>query len=221
MEVKDKTLGITEIECNHCHKIKSIDNYYIFISKHKSPNGILAYKRYRAICKKCQYKRAKKYLANYYVENQEQYQSNGSIWHQANKDRLYQNRKDRMQNDKAFRIKEDLRNATRKAIKFKKGNRALKVNEYLGCTGLEAYNYLVSMGYDETKHVIDHIIPYAFFDFTNPDHQKVCFNYRNLQPLDRIKNIQKSDHLLDGWEGKLKEICQALDIKNIQGEQNG
>lgn len=38
---------------------------------------------------------------------------------------------------------------------------------------------------------IDHIRPCASFDLTNPDQQKECFHYTNLQPLWAEKNLQK------------------------------
>ncbi|MDD5775514.1 MAG: helix-turn-helix domain-containing protein [Candidatus Omnitrophica bacterium] len=38
---------------------------------------------------------------------------------------------------------------------------------------------------------IDHIIPCAKFDLANPDHQKICFHFSNLQPLWAKKNISK------------------------------
>ena len=42
---------------------------------------------------------------------------------------------------------------------------------------------------------IDHIIPCAFFDLTKPNHQKLCFNYQNLQPLWEKDNIIKGDKI--------------------------
>ncbi len=38
---------------------------------------------------------------------------------------------------------------------------------------------------------IDHIRPCASFDLTDPEQQKVCFNFRNLQPLFAIDNLKK------------------------------
>lgn len=40
---------------------------------------------------------------------------------------------------------------------------------------------------------IDHIIPCAAFDLAREDHQMVCFNYRNLQPLWSKDNLSKGD----------------------------
>jgi hypothetical protein len=38
---------------------------------------------------------------------------------------------------------------------------------------------------------IDHIIPCAAFNMTDPIHQKACFHYTNLQPLWWHENIRK------------------------------
>ena len=42
---------------------------------------------------------------------------------------------------------------------------------------------------------IDHIIPCAAYDLTNPEDQKRCFNWRNLQPLLPRDNMAKSAKL--------------------------
>lgn len=43
---------------------------------------------------------------------------------------------------------------------------------------------------------IDHIRPCASFDLTDPEQQKECFHYTNLQPLWATDNLRKSDK----WE---------------------
>ena len=43
---------------------------------------------------------------------------------------------------------------------------------------------------------IDHIRPCASFDLTDPEQQKQCFHYTNLQPLWAEDNLRKSDK----WE---------------------
>lgn len=42
---------------------------------------------------------------------------------------------------------------------------------------------------------IDHIIPCKFFDHTNPKHLLMCWNYTNLQPLEKSENNKKSGSL--------------------------
>jgi hypothetical protein len=43
---------------------------------------------------------------------------------------------------------------------------------------------------------IDHKIPCAAFDLADPEEQKRCFHYTNLQPLWAMDNIMKSDKIL-------------------------
>lgn len=42
---------------------------------------------------------------------------------------------------------------------------------------------------------IDHIIPCDFFDMTKLEHQKICFSYKNLQPLWAVDNIKKGNSI--------------------------
>jgi len=43
---------------------------------------------------------------------------------------------------------------------------------------------------------IDHIIPCASFNLSDPEQQKICFHYTNLQPMWGEKNIQKGSRLI-------------------------
>ena len=43
------------------------------------------------------------------------------------------------------------------------------------------------------KWHIDHIRPCASFNLTDPEQQRQCFNYKNLQPLWAEENLRKSD----------------------------
>ena len=38
---------------------------------------------------------------------------------------------------------------------------------------------------------VDHIIPCVSFDLSDPEQQKKCFYYTNLQPLWAIENLEK------------------------------
>ena len=42
---------------------------------------------------------------------------------------------------------------------------------------------------------IDHVIPCAAFDLTDPAQQSECFHYTNLQPLWAVDNLKKAARL--------------------------
>lgn len=44
---------------------------------------------------------------------------------------------------------------------------------------------------------IDHRIPIASFDLGDPEQQRICFHYTNLQPLWAIDNLRKSNKILE------------------------
>jgi len=43
------------------------------------------------------------------------------------------------------------------------------------------------------KYIILHDKPCSLFDLTDPEQQKECNNYKNLQPLWAIHNIKKGN----------------------------
>ncbi len=43
---------------------------------------------------------------------------------------------------------------------------------------------------------VDHIKPCASFDLSDPEQQRLCFNYKNLQPLWAADNLSKADSII-------------------------
>lgn len=82
-----------------------------------------------------------------------------------------------------------------------KGNKAGSTQELTGCTWEQVRNHLENQfqpGMTWDNHGIhgwhiDHIRPCASFDLTDPEQQKQCFHYTNLQPLWAKDNLAKSD----------------------------
>ena len=73
--------------------------------------------------------------------------------------------------------------------------------ELIGCSVSKLMKHLEGKFQDgmtwETRGVhgwhVDHIIPCKVFDLTDPEQQKQCFHYTNLQPLWAEDNLKKGD----------------------------
>jgi hypothetical protein len=85
--------------------------------------------------------------------------------------------------------------------RIRPGFKSESTAKMLGCTIQQCCNHLEAqftegMSWDNYgKWHIDHIIPCAFFDLSKPSHQKVCFNWQNLQPLWESDNCAKGDKI--------------------------
>jgi len=106
-------------------------------------------------------------------------------------------KKEKYDNDIGYHIKIILRQRVKSALRGK-----LKVSttlSLLGCTTGQLISYLESKftlgmtwdNYGQYGWHIDHVIPCAAFDLTDPEQQKQCFHYTNLQPLWNIDNRKK------------------------------
>ena len=101
--------------------------------------------------------------------------------------------KERKKVDVNYKIIKLLRSRIWRALKKNvKSNSTMKLT---GCTVEQLKKYIESkfedgMSWDNygTWHV-DHIIPCAQFDLSNPEQQKICFHYTNLQPMWGEDNI--------------------------------
>jgi len=88
------------------------------------------------------------------------------------------------------------------AIKLGCSKKSKTSKNLLGCSlevlkfHLECY-FTKGMSWDNYGYYgwhIDHIKPCAAFDLTDPEQQKQCFHYTNLQPLWAEDNMKKSDN---------------------------
>ena len=116
-----------------------------------------------------------------------------------NKEKITKQAMQRYYSDTNFRLVNVLRARVRIAIK--KGCKSAQTMELLGCSIEEVKSHLESQfteGMTWDNHGewhIDHIIPCASFDLTDPEQQKKCFHYTNLQPLWASENISKGARL--------------------------
>ena len=135
-------------------------------------------------------KQKKEYNKEYYQKNREKRIQYNKEYRQRpeykQRDREYQ--KERYHSHPNHRITECLRARVRQALKGK--SKSASTLELLGCTVEFLKEYLASqfqegMSWDnysfEVWH-IDHIRPCSSFDLKDPEQQKQCFHYTNLQP---------------------------------------
>jgi hypothetical protein len=137
-------------------------------------------------------------------------------WREKNKEKISNDFKNWVLNNKDYRctyMKQYFRNKLNTDINFKLAshmrtriNLALNGNwksghtlKLLGCSIEFLKKYLEAQfteGMSWTNHTldgwhIDHIIPCAKFDLINPEEQRKCFHYTNLQPLWAKENLLK------------------------------
>ena len=107
--------------------------------------------------------------------------------------------KERKKVDVGYRILRNIRTRLWQALKkLKKSDSTMKLT---GCTLEQLKKHIESKFKDRMSwdnygvwHV-DHIIPCAQFDFSDPEQQKICFHYTNLQPMWGEDNLKKGARL--------------------------
>jgi len=110
----------------------------------------------------------------------------------------------RKETDMGYRILTNLRTRICIAIKKSHSNKSNGTTKLLGCTIPELRKHLENqfapgMSWDNWARGgwhIDHIIPCASFDLSDPKQQRKCFNYKNLQPLWALDNLKKGARLV-------------------------
>lgn len=108
--------------------------------------------------------------------------------------------------DPAYRLMHNLRNQTRHGMARAGGTKSHRTIEYIGCSFKELRSHLEKQfrpgmiweNYGPVWHV-DHIRPCASFDLSDPEQQRACFHFSNLQPLFAEENLKKGAK----WSGNL------------------
>ena len=113
-----------------------------------------------------------------------------------NRQRENEYRRNRYANDPEFRILLSCRTRIRKALEGI-GDKVAPTKELIGCSTEDLKKHLESqfvegMSWDNYgEWHIDHIKPCASYDLTDPEEQKACFHYENMQPLWAFDNLSK------------------------------
>jgi hypothetical protein len=120
--------------------------------------------------------------------------------------------RERYNSDPAFRTEKVLRASLTQSLRlYGDGKKRDRLIELIGCTIKELTVHLEKlfhpgMNWDnQGKWHVDHIIPCASFDLSDPVHQLECFHWSNLQPLWGPDNIRKGKRL--DWTPPLEEAA--------------
>lgn len=107
--------------------------------------------------------------------------------------------KHQAQTNPYFRLSKNMRARIRDLLRTKNASKTRSTFELIGCNINELKLHLQSKFTDGMswanygKWHVDHIKPCSSFDLTQPDQQKLCFHFSNLQPLWAIDNLRKSN----------------------------
>ena len=141
------------------------------------------------------------YKKEYYQKNKQSFTHRRRKWYKENKELTANRKKEKYKKDPLFKISSILRARLGQAMV---GNlKSATTEKLLGCNYEHARQHLENQftdGMSWNNHGmhgwhIDHIIPCASFDLTDPKQQRQCFHYTNLQPLWAEDNLRKSDKL--------------------------
>ena len=124
----------------------------------------------------------------------------------------------RRETDEGFRIANNLRTRLWLAVGgTKKSASTMKLVGLESGTAINDYLNMKSPWFKEQsvpseELVTDHMIPCSKYDLTNPDHQKACFHYINLQFLTMPDNNKKKDKVPEGFnfESTLKRQLDLI-----------
>jgi hypothetical protein len=123
------------------------------------------------------------------------------LWRQRNPEKCRALKAKQRAANPLINLKDQLRRRVLLALARARAAKAGRTFELIGCTPQFLKEHLekqfrqgMSWANRKLWH-IDHIVPCARFDLTDPEQQKACFSYKNLQPLWATENLKKGERL--------------------------
>jgi len=180
-------------QCKDCNEIKPMDDFYYHEPSKDKRNCRckICFSLYYKQLRKTPEKKAKD--AAYREQNKERKREYAKIYSKENKEKKAIYRRE-------YRKRPQVK-AKRQASKriYRLLNREYTNSQLTGCSFQELTSHIESqftegMSWDNYGFYgwhIDHIRPCVSFDLTDPEQQKACFHYSNLQPLWAKDNLVK------------------------------
>ena len=203
--------NIEKKHCPTCDSWKSLDGF----NKQSS-----SWDKLCRMCRECniEYKRKKRETKKYKEKDEaynKKYKESGrrkeknQKWYEENKERIIQRmityNKKKYHEDPYYKLTVTLRNRFGKTLREQLAKKSEKTLDILGCSipflmiHIEK-QFEPGMTWDNhglyTWH-IDHKHACARFDLTDPEQQKKCFHYTNLQPLWAKDNLSKGSKIIE------------------------
>lgn len=131
---------------------------------------------------------------------------------------MRQYRSKRRRDDPAFRLVCNLRTRVYCALRGKGTIRSIGTMKLVGCSieflrGYLEAKFEIGMTWENAgEWHVDHIIPCAAFDLSDPAQQLECFNFSNLQPLWGLDNIRKSNIRPDGTRARFVKVAASTNL---------
>lgn len=191
--------------CSHCHAVLPISEFY---SNSKSRDGLMGW------CKTCvrtnalSFNSPEKCRIRYFKKKgfsgdallQRLKKKKSSI-------RLPRNRKRTPLESARNRLRVRIREA------LKHSGKHSRTNTLLGCSPDFAIEKLTGGDLRALNGMhIDHYIPISFFDITNQDQLRICFNWRNLRIIPAKDNLSKGCSLPADYQERISEICSSVGL---------
>jgi len=191
---------------NKAHKKRNPEKWKTYDQEYYKNNRdkiLVAVKTYNTTNRK----KRQEYIGEYNKLHKVELAHKRKTYQLNNRERTNSYFKKKRKTDAKFRIAQNLRGRLYNVLKRRKINKSWSVLELVGCSLDELKNYLQSLFQpgmtweNQGEWHIDHIKPCASFDLTNPEEQKKCFHFSNLQPLWAIDNVTKKASL--NWGKKV------------------
>lgn len=152
--------------------------------------------------------KVRQYDRNRYKENREARRESNRKWVRENLEESRSNARERANrkyhSNPEFKALVNLRNRIGHALSGK-SKKSARTKELLGCPWVWLEVHLESFfkpGMTWANHGpvwhIDHIKPCALFNLSDPEQQRICFHWTNLQPLFKEENLRKSKNFVNG-----------------------
>lgn len=157
----------------------------------------------------------------WYRDNREDILRTKTEWRNKNKDKINARIRQQRIDDPSLRIKDCL---YRRVGEWLKGStKSANTQELLGCSFQQFKEWLESkfvegMSWENqgSEWHVDHEVPCAAFDLSDPVQHRICFHYSNMQPLWKEDNLAKGCKVSDIAVETLKNRLTPEVLERVQ-----